>query len=234
MKQLLIVLMLSLFSVAHAQQVIRDKDAELRQVADFEAIDVSSAIELRLSSGNENTVAVSAATAENRAGIRTEVKGRVLKIWYENKKWFKSSGKPTVYVAVKSLKRLEASGACNVIVSGELTYQDLAIQLSGASDFKGSLRGNSLNINLSGASDMTARGTNTNINIDASGASRFKGFDLVSDNCRVEASGASDVKLTVNKVLNVKASGASNIHYAGTGTISDIKTSGASNVSRKG
>jgi hypothetical protein len=70
--------------------------------------------------------------------------------------------------------------------------------------------------------------------VDANGASDFKGFDLQADNCDVEASGASDIKVTVNKELNARASGASGVHYKGDGVIRDLRTSGASNVSRRG
>ena len=227
MRFALILLLLSLFSVTQAQQIIHDKDAELRQVGDFDAIDVSSAVELRLSSGNENTVAVSASSPQHKANIKTEVRGRVLNIRG-------AGGKPTVYVSVNTLKRLKATGACDVIISGELRYEDLLIELSGASDLKGALSGNALSIDLSGASDVHVSGGNANVNIDASGASHFRGYDFSVDNCRIDASGASDIKITVNKVLNAKVSGASSITYQGTGTISDIKTSGASRVSKRG
>lgn len=234
MKHIMLLLLLGFTTVTDAQQIIHDKDAEPRNVEEFHSIDVSSAIELRLSQGSENAVAVSASSAENRAGIKTEVRGGVLRIWYEQKKWFRNSGRVRVYVAAKNLKRVEASGACDVIVSGELNMEELSIQLSGASDFKGAVKSVSLAVALSGASDVTIKGEAKNLNIDASGASHFKGYDLASENCLIEASGASDIKITVNKVLNAKASGASTIHYAGTGMISDLKTSGASNISRKG
>jgi hypothetical protein len=63
------------------------------------------------------------------------------------------------------------------------------------------------------------KGSTTNLSIDASGASHFKGYELSTDNCRVDASGATDIKITVNKVLNAEASGATNIDYMGTGMI---------------
>ncbi|MEI9911677.1 MAG: DUF2807 domain-containing protein [Bacteroidota bacterium] len=77
-------------------------------------------------------------------------------------------------------------------------------------------------------------GTATNLDVDASGASSFKGFDLSTDYCNVKASGASGIKITVNKELSATASGASDIDYKGTGVIRDIKTSGASSISRAG
>ena len=76
-------------------------------------------------------------------------------------------------------------------------------------------------------------GSAGDVNIEASGASHFKGYDLAAENCRIDASGASDIKITVNKVLNAEASGATTIDYRGTGMIGDIRTSGASNIRKK-
>ena len=218
-----------------AQVVFHDKDAELRQVGDFEGVEVSSAIDLQLSQGNENSVAVSAPGDANRAGIKTEVRRGILHIWYENKNWFKGSGrKIRAYVSAKSFRLIAASGACDVMVNGELKSDELSIRLSGASDFKGAVRAKNLKVDLSGASDIVLKGSTDNLSIAASGASHFKGFELSTDNCRVDASGATDISITVNKVLNAEASGATNIDYKGAGMVGELKTSGASNIRKRG
>lgn len=230
----LLLVMICSIVIAHSQAVFHDKDAELRQVGDFEGVEVSSAIDLQLSQGNENSVAVSAPGDANRAGIKTEVRKGILHIWYENKNWFKGSGrKIRAYVSAKSLRLVSASGACDITINGELKSDELAIKLSGASDFRGAVRTKNLNIDLSGASDIVLKGSTSNLSIDASGASHFKGFDLSTDNCNVDASGATDIKITVNKVLNAEASGATNIDYMGTGMVGDLRTSGASNIRKR-
>jgi hypothetical protein len=138
-----------------------------------------------------------------------------------------------VYVAAKNLDRVNASGACDVMVNGELTTRELMVGLSGASDFKGHVNTSSLKFDLSGASDVVVSGKAGDLSIEASGASHFKGYELTADNCRIDASGASDIKITVNKVLNAEASGATNIDYKGSGMIGDIRTSGASNIRKR-
>ena len=227
-------LMVGAVLVGNAQAVFHDKDAELRQVGDFEGVEVSSAIDLQIAQGNENSVAVSAPGDANRAGIKTEVRKGILHIWYENKNWFKGSGrKIRAYVSIKTIRLVSASGACDVVVNGELNSDELVVKLSGASDFKGAVHAKDLKVDLSGASDVVIKGSATNLSIDASGASHFKGYDLSTDNCRVDASGATDIKITVNKVLNAEASGATNIDYMGAGMIGDLRTSGASNIRKK-
>jgi hypothetical protein len=106
--------------------------------------------------------------------------------------------------------------------------------MSGASDLKGAFDLKTLDLHLSGASDATITGKVTNLKVDANGASDLKGYDLETENCNAEASGASDIKITVTKELSARASGASGVYFKGSGVIRDIKTSGASNVSKRG
>jgi hypothetical protein len=79
---------------------------------------------------------------------------------------------------------------------------------------------------------MTLGGSTVDLRLDASGACKFRGFDLTTDYCNAKASGASDIRITVNKELSVNASGASDIDYKGTGLIRDVRTSGASKISK--
>jgi len=236
MKYFLLPLFLLFALLAGDQQktIFHDKDAEIRKVAEFHSVEISSAIDLQLSQGDEASVAISAPDVENRAGIKTVVNNGVLKIWYEQKRWFKGSGrKIRAYVSVKSLRMLKASGACDITVNGDLQTDEMAMDLNGASDFKGSIIANVLRIDLSGASDVKIRGKVDNLRINASGASHFKGYDLAAENCKIDASGASDIQITVNKELSAEASGATNIDYKGTGMIGDIKSSGASNIRKR-
>jgi hypothetical protein len=108
------------------------------------------------------------------------------------------------------------------------------LHLSGASDLEGELNvAGDLDVNLSGASDMTISGSSQNISVDVSGASDVKAYEFTTNTCKVDASGASEVRITVDKELSAKLSGASNVSYKGGAVIRDIKTSGASSVSRK-
>jgi hypothetical protein len=216
--------------------VINDPNAELRSVKDFHAIDISSAIDLYLNQSDSEAVAVSAKDIKTRDRIITTVENGVLRIRLERDgwNWHEGNKKLKAYVSFKNINRLSASGASNVYVNGSIKGDRLDLHLSGASDFKGSVKLNTLMIDQSGASDVTINGMVSSLTISASGASDTKGYDLVSDNCRAEASGASDISVTVNKELNAHASGASSINYKGEGVIRDLHSSGASSVSKKG
>ncbi len=236
MKKLFIMMMGTFATVSLFAQKINDPNAEVREAKNFHAINISSAFNVFLDQSEEEGVAVSAAETKFRDQIIVEVKNGVLYIKYNNKglSLGKSNKELKVYISFKSIDKLNVSGSCNVYITGTLKADDLRISLSGASDIrKAVIDAKKLTVDLSGASDLTITGGSaTQLNIDASGASKFQGFDLTVDICNVTASGASDIKITVNKELSAHASGASDIHYKGSGVITDIKTSGSSKISK--
>ncbi len=235
MKKILLFLSVIIPLAGISQQVINDVNAEQRKVGSFNAIRVSNAIDLYISQGNEDAVAVSARDAETRSHIKTEVENGVLQISFtERSLWNTGNKKLKAYISLRSLEKLNASGASDVHITGTLKGNSLTMNLSGASDFRGNLDYTSLKIDLNGASDATISGTASELDVSASGASSFKGYDFNVEKCVASANGASDIKVTVNKELNAKASGASGVYYKGNGVIKDIKSSGASSISKKG
>jgi len=218
------------------KNVVYDANVEVRKATDFKEIEVSGAIDLYLSQGSEEAVAVSAGADEVRDRIKTEVRNGVLHIFFDTKGWnwrSWSNSKMKAYVTFKDLKRVEATGACNVKTTGTIKVADLRIELSGASDFTGTVQTEKLVVDASGASNAKLYGNATRAEIDASGACSIRAFDLKVDYCKVEASGASGIRIHVNKELSAEASGGSNIYYRGEGLIRDISTSGAASVKRR-
>lgn len=217
----------------YAQATIKDENAELREAKNFTVLRVGSAFDVYLTQGNEESVAVSASDKKYMEDIKVEVKNGVLDISYRPKgKWNSGNRKLKAYVSFKRLDKLDVSGACDVDIVGVWKADGARIELSGASDFTGKVDFQKLSVDISGASDLKISGNAGQLDIEASGASSFKGFDLSSDYCNADASGASDIRITVNKELSVKASGASDIHYKGAGMIRDLKTGGASSIKR--
>ena len=226
---------LNCLPVLAQETIINDKNAELRSVRDFTGIKISGGIDIFLSQSDGYAVAVSAIDSKYRDNIVTEVKNGILVIYYNNDRFRLASGdkKLKAYISFKTLESLEASGACDVNITGSLNGNSLLIKLSGACDIEGAIKINDLALNLSGASTVDLRGSAENISITASGASDVKNYDLVTQNCVAKLSGASDVKITVNNSISGSASGASTLHYEGNPAKKDVVTSGASSVSQK-
>jgi|SRR5882724_6066612 len=224
----------AILSAASAQKTINDANAEKRNVSGYHAIEVSGGIDLFLSQGEES-VAVSASETKFRDRIITEVKNGVLKIWYDYKSnlnldW--GNRKMKAYVSFKNLDKLEGSGGSDITVEGSIKITSLNLGVSGGSDFEGKVELNDLKVDASGGSDVKISGSVKKLDIDASGGSDFKGYELAADVCNLEASGGSDVYITINKELSAEASGGSDVFYKGNGTVREMRSSGSSSIKK--
>lgn len=239
MKQFFVSILATILMLSATAQkdIITDPNAAVREISgSFSSIKITGGIDLFLSEGGEEAVAVSASEEKYRDAIKTEINNGQLRIYFEGEKaWANWKNKNLrVYVAYKKLEKLEATGACDVQVSGIISSPSLHLNFSGASDFKGAVVVTDLKIDLSGASDVTIKGTAVKVDISSSGASDVKGYDLTTDYCTAKASGASDINITVNKEITAHASGASDIKYKGDAVIKEQHSGGASSVEKKG
>lgn len=218
------------------KNLVVDANAEVRNISGFNAIEVSGAVDLYISQGNIEAVAVSASSDEVRSRIRTENRSGTLHIYFDArglnwKAW--GNHKMKAYVTYKQLGKLEASGACNVKATDPIRQSELKMEMSGASDFSGEVVVDKLRLGASGASNIRVSGKAADLVVEASGACNIKAYELASDNCKVDASGASNIRITVNRELNAVASGGSTIFYKGTGLIRDISSSGGAAIKKR-
>ncbi len=240
MKYIFLTLAVTIASFAtQAQQtksLVFDANAEIRTVGSFNSVEVSGAIDLYLSQGNDEGVAISAANDEAKSRIKAEVSNGILHIFFDGKggSW-KSWGntKSKAYVSFKDIKRVEATGACNVIVVDKIKMANLKIDCSGASDFKGEVNIGMLSIGASGASSVRVSGRADKVDIEASGASYIKGYELSAENCRAEASGAANIRITATKDFKAEASGGATIYYKGEANITSVSTSGGASIKKR-
>lgn len=216
-------------------QLVVDPNASVRELAgNYNSIQVSDGIDLYLSQSSDLALAVSAVNEEIKNGIKTVIDNGTLRIYYDGTKSMRKKHRNLrVYVSFKELQKIKATGASEVVVVGNLTGADLRIEMSGACEFKGHVKLKSLKVNLSGASDMHISGTADTVDIESAGASDVHGFDLVTDYCTADATGASDINITVNKEIRAKATGASDIKVRGDGQIKQNQSSGASSIEKK-
>jgi len=207
-----LVLVVAGFSVA-AQNIVHDANAQVRSVGSFTKIHVSSAINLYLSQGNQQAVAVSSEDPKVTERILTEVKDGVLRIYVENgvwNKWNWGNKHLRAYVTFTTLDLLDASGACNVELTDPINVGDFKLVLSGASNMRGVIKGANLDFDLNGASNGKIDASGTSLKMAESGASNYKG-NINTGEADFDINGASVIDIGGTATgLTVKASGASN------------------------
>lgn len=234
---ILVVALVAAVPVLAQNKTYNDANAERRNVSGFHAISSAGGIDLYITQGNEEAVAVSASKDEYRDKIRTVVENGVLKIYYDTNNWYSwgwSNRKLKAYISVRNLDGIKASGGADVVINGTLSGDKLSLDLSGGSDFKGNVNVSSLDVDASGGSDVNISGRTTNLTIDASGGSDMDGYNLVTENCNASCSGGSDINITVNRELVADASGGSDIRYRGNASVKKTSSSGGSSVSKRG
>lgn len=227
-----LLLLLAMVTCLFGQQTINDPNAEKRTAKNFHAISVSHGIDLFLTQGNEEAVAVSAANKEDLAYLKVEVDNGILKIYYDRnqgtgwKNW--SNRKLKAYVSAKTLDRLTASGGSDVLIEKTWSGNKLELSISGGSDFTGKINASELNVKASGGSDAHISGSAGKVKLEASGGSDVDGYELVSDYCTVTSTGGSDVRITAHKEIQASASGGSDVHYKGNAVSTSSKSGGSS------
>jgi len=229
-------MMINMVAFSQNDNVVNDKNAQLRPVGSFTGIEIGGGIDLYLNQGGKETVAVSADDQDVRDRIVTEVKNGILKIYLKQDswKWSWHNRHMKAYVSCANIDKLSAGGGSDIYVKGSLKVDRLRLDASGGSDFRGQVQVKELSIDCSGGSDVYISGNAERLDLSSSGGSDYHGFDLVADYCTANASGGSDASITANKEINATASGGSDIYYKGSASVKKISSSGGSDIKFKG
>lgn len=238
MKKLLLSLLLIAIASTfiNAQKVINDANAEKREVSGFHGVSVATGIELILTAGTTEEVAVSAARNEFRDKIVTKVENGVLKIYYETKTGAINKIKETkdlrAYVSYKSLSELNVTTGAKLTVNGVLQSAKLDMTVNTGALVTGEVDITTLQVDQSTGSKVTLSGKVATLNVDGSTGSKFKGEDMSTSNCSVTVSTGAIVSVSAEKELQVKASTGGNVKYKGTPSIREIKKSTGGSVTK--
>ncbi len=203
-------------STAVAQKVVYDENVQKRNISSFHAIETSAGIEVIISKGDKEELAVSAGNKEYVDEVITEVNNGVLKVtrkddWKFWNKW--KNWKVKVYVSYKNLDAVKASSGGSV-EGADVKLEKLTVRLnSGAS------------INLSGSV--------SSLDVDGSSGAMFHGYSLISNNCKAEASSGAGVQVTVSKEISAKANSGGFIRFKGEALIRDINVNSGGSVKRQ-
>ncbi len=236
-KAFLSILLLSgLVITSFAQKTINDANAQKRTVSTFHGIDVATGIELTLTKGTTEEVAVSASETEFRDKIVTEVVNGILKIHYETKTGAinrKNENKNLrAYVSYKSLDHLTVTTGAEVNIEGvlEATTLDMKANTGGVVD--GEVNIGTLTVGQNTGSKITLSGKVDKLDAEGSTGSKFMGENLNANTCSVEMGTGAGIYISVDKELNVKANTGGYVKYKGNAGIREVKTNTGGTVSK--
>ena len=219
-----------------AQQTINDPNAEVRDAKGFHGIRVSTGIQLVLTQGATEAVAISAPSAEDRGRIKTVVENGILKIHYDYDWWKLLSGKLNkklkAYVSIVNVDQLNAASGASLKTDGEIKADKLNVRASSGAMVIATVKTGSINVDYSSGAIVKLSGTADDLNIDGSSGAVFNSYNLVVNTCNAGTSSGAVAKVTVNKELTGKASSGGHISFKGEGSIRSKRTSSGGFVRR--
>lgn len=217
------------FSVFAQNTTVDDPNAKVRELSgSFSAITVSDGIALILTSGTQESLAVSFSDEKYESKFKTEVEDGVLKIYFDNKGINYNDNKRRqlkAYVSFKTLEKLTASGGASVKLPLAVSVGNIEMKFSSGSLFEGEIKAKELDLDQSSGSVVTMSGSAEKIELKASSGAIFKGYDFTTDYCEAKASSGGEVRISVGKELSATASSGGGIHYKGSGVIKDVNIS---------
>lgn len=127
-------------------------------------------------------------------------------------------------------KKIETNLSGGSRFEGNVNAEHLVNVMSGGSTMKMTVKTVKMEDILSGGSVNKPSGVAENYSMDASGGSEVEGFDLFTENVNADLSGSSRLEITVNKTLNVSASGGSTVYYKGNAAVQTNNLSGGASI----
>lgn len=233
LKALVIFVLTTGFSLSTALAGNSDQ-TETRNVKGFNAIKVSTGIDLYLTMDDKEAVKL-VADDEIIDKIRTEVKDGTLHIYIKNS-WFNWNGNNKTrkaYVSVKELSKLHASSGSDVKTENTLKGETLEVKASSGSDMELDVHYKNLTLDTSSGSDARLSGKVKTFMAEASSGSDIKAKGLNTQICKLRASSGSDIAITVSDELYARASSGGDITYSGNPQVRDTDESSGGDVRKK-
>jgi hypothetical protein len=217
MKRIILSLTVVLVTLtSFSQNVVYGDNVEKRNIGSFHAIESSSGIEVIMSKGEKEELAVSVNNTEYLSEIKTVVEGGTLKIYRSNnwKFWNKwKNFRVKVYVSYVNVDGVKATSG------GSITATDIS--------------GGSFYARMNSGGTITLSGKVELLDIDGSSGGQFRGYSLIATNCKAEVSSGAGIQITVNKEISAKANSGGFVRFKGEGLIRDINVNSGGSVKRQ-
>ena len=237
MKQIFIsfIVLLSCSAFAQDNTVVNDNNAEKRALSgSFTAIKVSDGVELFLTQGDEESIAVSASEQKYMDRFKTEVEDGTLKIYFDHNglSWVGDKRKLKAYVSFKTLEKLHGSSGASVIMKSTLSADNLDCKFSSGARFEGKINVKELEMSQNSGASVEMSGATEKLDVDVNSGAMFKGYELTVDYCTAKATSGGGVRINVTKELNATANSGGGIRYKGEGVIKDLDVSSGGQVKK--
>ncbi|HZG23666.1 MAG TPA: head GIN domain-containing protein [Chitinophagaceae bacterium] len=206
---------------------------EERKVSSFNEVEVHGAIKLYVSQGDLKPVKIEA--DENLMQyVVVEQDGDRLTVKPRDGFNLQASDEMKVYVTSPVFKSIDVSGACDILGQTKIDQRErMNLHVSGAGQINMNVHTPEVEAQISGSGTVRLKGETKKFDLGLSGAAKALCYDLLSENTRVDISGAGDAEVYASEKLDAEVSGAGNVSYKGDAPEVNQKVSGAGSVNKK-
>lgn len=204
--------------------------SEERKAGYFNAVKVSSGIDVYLSQGQKESITVEADDNLHEY-IVTEVRNNTLKVY--SKANIRKAEAKKVYVTIKDVEKISVSSAGDVYGETLIKADELSLSASSAGDIKLKVEVIRLKCRIRSSGDIDLEGIADELEANLSSAGDLKAFGLKTRIADVSTSSAGDARITVTEKLRARASSAGDIYYKGNPKQVDAHSSSAGGIHKK-
>jgi hypothetical protein len=239
MKKLILILMVVAATAPSCQYIMGRKvrgngniKTQEHNVAAFKNVQVSGAFDLYVSQGDIKPVKIE--TDENlQQYIEVLQEGDKIVIKFRDGINLRPSNKIKAYVTTQVYNTIDVSGASTINGETKITNPEkMTLQVSGAGDINLDVNAPAISVEVSGTGDVKLKGQTKTFDLDLTGAGKAHCYDLLSENTKVDISGAGDADVYASEKLDAQVSGVGNINYKGGATGVTQQVSGAGSVKK--
>ncbi len=210
-----------------------DRESRKFDVSEFSKIHISGSFETEITKSDSYQVRVAANNSFFR-NVDVKNEGDTLHISHSRHiGWRAALIRPRIEISLPDLKELKLSGAVSVKLEGFTSSESFKLDMSGASSLDGDINTGTIDLEMSGASRTRLTGSTRDAVVRASGAIRINLQEFTIENAAVKLGGASRMSAYVTGRLDARISGASYFGWRGEPVMGDIRTSGASRLSKE-
>ncbi|MFT6796647.1 MAG: formylmethanofuran dehydrogenase subunit C [Maribacter sp.] len=188
--------------------------------ADFTEVHASEGLEVYVTQAADFSISVEA--DENIIDlIGTEIKNGKLKIHA-----IENIGRATkkVFVSLPEVTGLLSSSGAHLTAQNKITATTLIIDASSGAHLNAETNADKLEIDASSGANIDISGRAMDVYVDGSSGANVRAKNLMTTECRAEASSGANININVSKSLTADASSGGNISYSGDAEVTKEKS----------
>lgn len=203
---------------------------ETRQLAAFNGIKISNAIEAEFEKGDKHEIHIIASGLELDK-VETNISNRQLEIKLARGNYRSTSVK--VKVTYVDIDQVDASSSSRAFFKDVIESKNVTISASTSSYIEAKVKSATLNLEAASNAKIFIKGSTDNLTLRAVTSAEISARNLEVQSADVTANTASKAEFTVTESIKGSAATAAKVHYYGDPRMVDVKTNTAGAIEKR-